>query len=254
METGRLLHELAERYETANFLRDDPAQFMHCFAGRGDAEVAAFVAAALSYGQRTAFLPVVQMLLDKTEGEPERWVRSRAFVDVIDDNEQTFYRLTTNHALRGMLAGLQAMLQQYGSIGDFVRNNAGDGFSAVEALARYFGTYGISPLIPRDAQSACKRLCMFLRWMVRSGSPVDLGLWSHFIDRRTLIMPLDTHVLTMACRLNLTATRNASMPAAKKLTTRMLRYFPDDPLRGDFALFGLGISLRPNKKGTSHLL
>lgn len=244
MDTRSLLHELAKRYETADFLRDDPSQFMHRFEGRGNREVAAFIAAALSYGQRTAFLPVVQALLNSAEGEPERWVRSGAFADSVGDDRQTFYRLTTNHALFCMLAALRVMLNQYGSIGDFVRSNASDGLNAVEALTRYFAAADISPLIPRDAQSACKRLCMFLRWMVRSGSPVDLGLWSNFIDRRTLVMPLDTHVLAMACWLNLTATRNASMPAARRLTARMLHYFPNDPLRGDFALFGLGISLK----------
>ena len=87
----------------------------------------------------------------------------------------------------------------------------------------------------------CKRVCMFLRWMVRSGSPVDLGLWADIIDRRTLIMPLDTHVVQEATRLWLLASRTASMSTAKKLTAAMLEVFPDDPLRADFALFGLGV-------------
>ena len=77
--------------------------------------------------------------------------------------------------------------------------------------------------------------------MVRSGSPVDLGLWADIIDRRTLIMPLDTHVVQEATRLGLLTSRTASMSTAKKLTAAMLEVFPDDPLRADFALFGLGV-------------
>ena len=82
---------------------------------------------------------------------------------------------------------------------------------------------------------------MFLRWMVRSGSPVDLGLWADIIDRRTLIMPLDTHVVQEAQRMNLLQSRTASMSTARRLTDTMLKIFPDDPLKGDFALFGLGV-------------
>ena len=83
---------------------------------------------------------------------------------------------------------------------------------------------------------------MFLRWMVRSGSPVDLGLWADFIDRRTLIMPLDTHVLAESQRLGLLKCGSATMSAARRLTQSMLEIFPNDPLKGDFALFGYGIA------------
>lgn len=83
---------------------------------------------------------------------------------------------------------------------------------------------------------------MFLRWMVRDNSPVDLGLWSNLIDKRTLIMPMDTHVIQEACRLGLSTSRTASMSAAVKLTAKMGEIFPDDPLLGDFALFGYGVN------------
>ena len=111
--------------------------------------------------------------------------------------------------------------------------------AAVEALCRHFGT---SAVVPKDASSACKRLCMFLRWMVRDSSPVDLGLWADFIDKRSLIVPLDTHVLTEASALGLIHSRNASMSSALRLTSTLATIFPDDPLKGDFALFGYGVN------------
>ena len=83
---------------------------------------------------------------------------------------------------------------------------------------------------------------MFLRWMVRSGSPVDLGLWSDFIDRRKLIMPLDTHVLQQSVRLGLLQSKTATMNTARRLTDKLAEIFPDDPLKGDFALFGYGVN------------
>ena len=90
---------------------------------------------------------------------------------------------------------------------------------------------------------------MFLRWMVRSGSPVDLGLWSGFIDRRTLVVPLDTHVLQEAKKLGLLKSTSASMSAAKRLTAALAEAFPDDPVRGDFALFGFGVDEEAAKRG-----
>jgi uncharacterized protein (TIGR02757 family) len=77
--------------------------------------------------------------------------------------------------------------------------------------------------------------------MVRDGSEVDLGLWSDIIDKRTLIIPMDTHVVHVALRLGLITSRSTSMANALRLSAVLRRVFPDDPLKGDFALFGTGI-------------
>jgi len=83
---------------------------------------------------------------------------------------------------------------------------------------------------------------MFLRWMVRKESPVDLGLWNDIIDQQTLIIPLDTHVIQEANRLGLIKTKSTSMKVACELTEKLRKIFPEDPLKGDFALFGYGIN------------
>jgi len=137
---------------------------------------------------------------------------------------------------------LKDMLTEHGTIGEYVRRNANDGYSAIVAICTYFSGKGIEVIIPKDTKSACKRVCMFLRWMVRDGSPVDLGLWSGYLDKRTLIMPMDTHVIQEANKLGLLKGKGASMAAARKLTARMAEIFPNDPLKGDFALFGYGVN------------
>ena len=81
---------------------------------------------------------------------------------------------------------------------------------------------------------------MFLRWMVRDDSCVDLGLWSSFIAKDSLIMPLDTHVLTQAKLLGLISSKTSSMSVALNLTKKLKEVFPLDPLKADFALFGYG--------------
>ena len=78
--------------------------------------------------------------------------------------------------------------------------------------------------------------------MVRTNSPVDLGLWSELIDQRSLIIPLDTHVIQQSLQLGLITSKTASMSVARKLTDKLLEIFPNDPLKADFALFGYGVN------------
>ena len=237
------LRSCADKYETARFLDADPSQFMHRVRGAANKEATAFVASCLSFGARSQFLKKIQWLLDCAGGNIDRWIRTGAFErDVPPDAARCFYRFFTFAAMNSFLREYRALMSEHGTLGGFVRDACGgDGVAAVAAICSRFGGRGGCPVVPRDAHSACKRVCMFLRWMVRDGSPVDLGLWSGFVDKRTLVVPMDTHVVQEACRLGLLKSRAASMSAAKRLTAKLAEVFPDDPCRGDFALFGIGV-------------
>lgn len=238
------LTDYANRYENAAFLDGDPSWFMHQVEGVGNREMMAFLASALSYGSRKQFLPKIQLLLDWSGGEVLRWVADGAYCEHFAlDDRSCFYRLYDVRTMRLFLDACREMLLSSGSMGEWLRSlGVHDALSSVEAICRWFAEHGSVGVVPKDASSSCKRVCMFLRWMVRDGSPVDLGLWSDFIDKRTLIMPLDTHVLTEACNMGLLHSRTASMASARKLTSELARIFPDDPLKGDFALFGYGVN------------
>lgn len=236
-----LLKEYARRYETADFLNGDPSWFMHQVEGQRNQEIMAFMAAALSYGARSQFLPKIQLLLDSSCGNPDAWVREGAFTKLFSPGDKAcFYRLYSKDLMYRFLSACQKLLRQYGSLGEFVPS--GEAINAMEAFCAYFNSQGLSVIVPKDTQSSCKRLCMFLRWMVRDNSPVDLGLWADRIPKTSLIIPLDTHVLTEAGKLGLVSSRCASMAAARRLTAKLSEVFPDDPLKGDFALFGYGVS------------
>lgn len=238
-----ILREYAEQYENEAFLQGDPSWFMHQVTGVENQETMAFLASSLSYGSRKQFMPKIQQLLDWSGGEPYQWVLQGRFTEhFCADDTDCFYRLYNNSVMYGFLKVFQELLREYGSLGAYVRQNATDGFTAVEAICTYFADKGVSVVVPKNTQSACKRVCMFLRWMVRDNSPVDLGLWADFIDRKTLIIPLDTHVLSQSVRLGLLNSKTASMATARRLTAALSTVFPDDPLRGDFALFGYGIN------------
>ena len=235
------IRQLADKYETTDFLAADPSSFMHRVAGVENQEAMAFIASCLSYGSRKQFFPKIQFVLDASGGEVDRWVRSGEWQNDIADTAECFYRLYTRHDMCCLLAAYSRMLNRYGSMKAYVASRATTGIEAVETICRYFAEHGASKIVPKNTASACKRVCMFLRWMVRSESPVDLGLWADIINRRSLIMPLDTHVVQESLRMGLLRSRTASMPTARRLTDAMLEIFPDDPTRGDFALFGLGV-------------
>lgn len=121
-----------------------------------------------------------------------------------------------------------------------------DAFSFEDKLSKY---HPISYLIacfhgikgfPKSNFSACKRLNMLLRWMSRKNSPVDLGLWD--IKPSKLIIPLDTHVHRIALDLGLTKRKQADMKTALEITDAMREIWPEDPAKGDFALFGYGVN------------
>ena len=241
-EIHNILAELAERYETPEFIVGDPSWWMHQVSGERNQEATAFVASVLSYGSRAQFMPKIGRLLEYAEGDMDRWLRMGAYAERFAIGDKLcFYRLYNNDTLRRFFDAYSEMLTHYGSMKAYVTSCNGSAPNAVEMICRWFAERGVSVVVPKDTTSACKRVCMFLRWMVRDGSPVDLGLWKDIIDKRTLIMPLDTHVVSEAMKLGLLQSRCASMSAALRLTDAMREVFPDDPLKGDFALFGYGV-------------
>ena len=240
MDIATTLRNLADKYETKDFLNGDPSWFMHQVEGDKNKETMAFIAASISYGSRKQFLPKIQFIHDCCNGNIYEWVYSGEFKNTFPDSNLCFYRLYTYATMRKMLTALQEMLNQHGTIKDFVGN--GTCLDALEKITKWFATRNVEGIIPKNTQSSCKRLCMFLRWMVRDESPVDLGIWNDVIDKRTLIIPMDTHVLQEASRLGLLKSKTASMSSAMKLTDKLRKVFPDDPLKGDFALFGVGVN------------
>lgn len=241
-KTAELLRTLAARYETASFEDGDPIQFLCGTHDPADCETTGFVAASLSYGSRKQFLPKIAEITKMAGGNVHRWILDGDYAERFSaDDTSSFYRLFSHALMRRLFDRLRKTLQTSGTIGGYLRGQgATDGLSAVKALCGAFCGCA-APAVPCDATSACKRLCMFLRWMVRDGSPVDAGLWSGWFDKRTLIMPLDVHVMRQAKRLGLLAGGSPSMATALRLTKTLATVFPDDPLKGDFALYGLGV-------------
>lgn len=244
------LKALAEKYETKEFLVGDPSWFMHQIEGDTNRELLAFIASALSYGSRKQFLPKIQQLLDSinndAQGDVGKWLADGMYTKVVPHVPSCFYRLYTCQMFSDFLCALAEMVSKYGSIKAYlqVTMKSHAALEAVDLITTWFRDHSSIGVIPKDTKSSCKRVCMFLRWMVRTDSPVDLGLWSDIIDRKTLIIPMDTHVVQEAIKLGLLTSRSTSMSNAIRLSKKLAEFFPDDPIKGDFALFGMGIGLQ----------
>lgn len=228
----------ASVYETKEFVKDDPIRFPHEVANRGggerDIEISAILSSWLAYGNRAQFCSILEALHDKMDYKPYDYLCSHSW-KIFKDCDSTMYRFNTFHDLYMLFDNLRiTYLHGYKGfpIGDILS-------WSYEPLKKLIDMFDNIKGFPKDNKSACKRLNMLLRWMVRKNSPVDLGLWD--IDPAKLIIPLDTHVHRMALDLGLTKRKQADMKTALEITDAMREIWPEDPAKGDFALFGYGI-------------
>ena len=259
------LQLLAEKYEKTEFINGDPSWFMHQIEGNENKELISFIASSLSYGSRKQFLPKIQMILDhimlcnaeKTDGKintipsptaAKEWLIKGRYKELFPNKQDSFYRLYSYQTFRTFLDALATMVIEFGSIKNYLISTYNIGskekiaaIEAVDAITTWFNKHDSKGVIPKNSSSSCKRVCMFLRWMVRKDSPVDLGIWNDIIAQDSLIIPMDVHVVTESIKMGLIKSKSTSMANARKLTEELRKIFPEDPTKGDFALFGLGV-------------
>ena len=226
----------------------DPIRFPRRYSAIGDVEVAAAFSACLAFGRVTLFGPVLEAVF----AEADRHGGPAAFADRLADGMPDDlvlglqYRWLRGPDLVGCLATLGRVRRAHGSLGATFRPGpaATSLGGAIETLRAALPS-GASPALrslfahPADG-SACKRWCMLLRWLVRTGAP-DLGVWTH-LRPADLVIPVDTHIFRVAGFLGLTTRRTADWRAAEQITAGLAALDPHDPVRFDFALAHLGIS------------
>ena len=248
----RRIRALARKYETPQFLMGDPSTFMHRYASPRDIEIAALIAAVLAFGRRDAILAHIEQVFAAIGNEsPSEWLLAEKYRDSFPDCGESFYRIFSFRNMRCLFESLRTILAVHNSLGQCLEKDYRNGecqcrpgrLAAV--LAGHFPAT-CSPLISQGKNSASKRLNLFLRWMVRTDSPVDLGLWTWYPPRE-LLMPLDIHVMQTAIHFKLLpTTAHPDLKTAIRLTEVMKTIFPTDPLKGDFALFGYGVDSSEN--------
>ena len=244
------LISLADRYEVSSFCDQDPSQFLRWYREpefeRADVEAASFLAAMLAFGSRKQFIPKIRSVLEMADsscGSFSKWLKNRAFRKDFPQGEQKFYRFYSYDDLQIFFEEMADILQDSQNFGDFFEEkwklSSSDSQNLHSVVAAAFPR---AKIVPKGKTSANKRIHMFLRWMVRQNSPVDLGLWTWY-SPANLLIPLDVHVMQEAARLGLLPSNApASHRTALLLTEELAQVFPGDPCRADFSLFGLGVS------------
>ena len=245
------LKRWAEQYETAEFVKNDPVQIPRRYDSRVNIEISAFVTAWIAWGNRKQIIkkadfidreifhgaPYHYIVGTDTQGAAPEWRQYK-------DSPESFYRTFTFADFHDLCARLYDVYTSAESMEAAIKKtHETNGETALSTLQSLFGS--VNGIPDFETQSACKRLCLFLRWMCRKGSPVDFGLWT-VCEPRNLIMPLDTHVHKQAIQLGLTTRRTPDLRTAIEITDRFAEIFPDDPTKGNFALFGYGVN-----KGTA---
>lgn len=244
------LDQCVEQYNTPDFIADDPISIPHRFTKLQDIEIMGFWTAMLAWGQRKTIINNANRLIELMDGAPHDFIINHIESDrerFLGFKHRTFQPTDTLY----FLAFFQNYYQQHDSLEDaFARFMPSSAETVEPALLGFHELFFSLPNAPARTRkhiatparkSSCKRLNMFLRWMVRQDAPgVDFGLWQR-VRPAQLLMPLDVHVDRIARRLGLLARKQTDWQAVLELTETLRRYDPEDPVKYDFALFGLGV-------------
>lgn len=250
------LDRKAAEYNRPSFINDDPISIPHGYGQRQDIEIAGFFAAVFSWGNRKTIIRKTRELMQLMDEAPYQFILQHSDEDLkklLDFRHRTFNATDLLH----FIAFLRHHYGRFGSLEDAfllpwekaagMGHEPWDAQEALSAFYSYFFSLEDSPPRTRkhiaspERRSSCKRINMFLRWMVRQDDRgVDFGLWRRIpMDR--LICPLDLHVARVARKFGLLLRNPSDWLAARELTDRLLELDPYDPVKYDFALFGLGV-------------
>jgi uncharacterized protein (TIGR02757 family) len=235
----------------------DPIDLVYRYDHPEDREIVAFLVSSLSYGNVTTICTSATRLLGFLGERPAETLKRR---DDFPELAPFRHRFTTGDDLRVVLAVLAAVVRNHGSLEKFFLAAGKDSVSSQERLERFVDAIRDTPvpaplarhralrsrsmkyLLPSPREgSACKRLNMFLRWVVRPADGIDLGLWTN-VDPAGLFLPVDTHILQVLRRLRWTDSKTANWRVCVAATERLRRIDPRDPIRFDFSLCHLSMA------------
>lgn len=256
MNTGKLEDFLVKKVDEFNqpfFIESDPVSIPHLFSKKQDIEIAGFFAAIFSWGNRTTIIQKSKELMQRMDMSPYEFClhydihslkRLKGFKHRTFNEDDLFYFVEFFHHHYQTSNTLETAF--FKNVKDTSPVGGGLVGAALIGFKNYFFSFEhlkrtekhiSSPL----QKSTCKRLNMFLRWMVRKDKAgVDLGTWSGKISPSQLICPIDVHVARVARRLGLLKRKQTDWLAAVELTNNLKKLDKNDPVKYDFALFGLG--------------
>ena len=233
-KTISLLVEWAETYNSPEYFQEDPIVFPRRFAeqtrsGKAslqDVEVAAVFAAHFAWGRRAMIVRDCGRLFDEMSWKPYDYVMKGEW----RSDDASIHRTVKWSEVAGICRRLKSVYERLESL---------ESLSQAEMRVEIFGQ-------KPDVKAPNKKINMMRRWMVRDDGKVDLGVWKN-TDPADLLIPLDVHVYDVAVDLGLTARKPKDIVTVKEITSQFAGIFPGDPCRGDFSLFGYGVTHPKNR-------
>ncbi len=246
-ELKEFLNEKVNLYNNTSFIESDPIQIPHQFSLKEDIEIAGFLVATIAWGNRKSIINNGKKLIQIMGNSPFDFVLN--FSERDTDKLSGFVHRTFNESdLAYFIKALQNIYSKHGGLEKVFADNSKK-HSMQPAIHKFKQIFFSLPHEPRVEKhvsdplknSAAKRINMFLRWMVRNDNTgVDFGIWSSILPSQ-LSCPLDVHSGNMARKLGLLNRKQNDGKALFELDTSLRKLDPIDPVKYDFALFGLGV-------------
>ncbi len=249
-ELKMLLDESFEKYNHPRFIQNDPIQIPHSYTKKQDIEITAFWSSMLAWGQRKTIINKSKELFSMMDNAPHDFLLNHKDKDLKpfeNFKHRTFQAIDCLY----FIEFLSYYYKKHDSLEKvFIKHMNEDDLTTENMLVGFHNEFFSLDFAPQRTRkhiatparkSTCKRLSMFLRWMVRQDDKgVDLGIWEN-IPTSILLMPLDVHVRRVATKLGLLQRSQNDFKATLELTNNLKAFDPKDPVKYDFALFGLGL-------------
>ena len=245
----QLLEKKFRQYNTLEFIDSDPIQVPHSFSKKEDIEIAAFLTATISWGQRISIIKNAKTLIGLMDNSPHDFILGFQKNDIKLFNHfvhRTFQPIDCQYFIQS----LKNLYEKQGGLETVFTSGYKKNKTIYGSLAHFRKIFFSIPYPERtlkhisnvNANASAKRLNMFLRWMVRSDeSGIDFGIWKD-IPTSALLLPLDVHTGTVARSLNLLIRKQDDWKAVEEITANLRVFDINDPVKYDFALFGMGVS------------
>ncbi|WP_153798386.1 TIGR02757 family protein [Foetidibacter luteolus] len=240
------LDSKVQQYNQPSFIKDDPICIPHLFSKKQDIEIAAFFAAVFAWGSRTVIINKSRELMKLMDMAPYDFCTTHQPQDLknlLHFKHRTFNTTDLLYFIEflkhhyGQNSSLETAFTRWGTNMEDMLTGFHHYFFSLEDVPARTKKHIATP----QKKSNCKRLNMFMRWMVRKDNAgVDFGIWNH-LQPYQLICPVDLHVARVAKRFNLLHRKQTDWNAALELTAYLQQLDPLDPVKYDFALFGLGV-------------
>ncbi len=242
-------------FDYATRIKNDPIEFVYDYPDKKDKEVVAFISTSFAHGRVSLFKAVLREIFAYLGDSPYEFLRNADAASF--ERLNAYYRQSNSNDVRAFLYAVSLILKKYGSLEAlFDKYYVDTHFDYIPALSGFVSEFyslnlkyfypdgklsrGFLQLLPDPAKkSVCKRLHLFLRWMIRKELP-DFGLWEYSPSK--LLIPVDTHIAKLSLYLGLTARKTVDVEFSREVSAKLRKYNREDPVRYDFSLCHIGIS------------